>query len=217
MCGGGGSDAAEDSLRYQKKQDAKRERRVREGMDNVDAFFDGGVVDGKAYSGFDDRFYNKRADAYEDFANPQVTRQFRDAQEGLLYGLADANLLNSSAAVEDFGTLDRERTQARDDVARRGDNFADGAREAVAGQRANLTSLIQSTADPTAIRSQLGSVADVLNTADSYSPLGNMFEQTTRGVGAYQGGRDRAAARRQVEQAYASNPSRSSSGKNITG
>lgn len=217
MCVGGGSDAAEDSLRYQKEQDAKRERRVREGMGNVDAFFDGGVVDGKAYSGFDDRFYNKRADAYEDFANPQVTRQFRDAQEGLLYGLADANLLNSSAAVEDFGTLDRERTQARDDVARRGDNFADGAREAVAGQRANLTNLIQSTADPTAIRSQLGSVADVLNTADSYSPLGNMFEQTTRGVGAYQVGQDRAAARRQVEQAYASNPSRSSSGKNITG
>jgi hypothetical protein len=144
-----------------------------------------------------------------------VTRQFEDAQESLLYGLADANLLNSSAAVRDFGTLDRELTQARDDVARRGMNFADDAREAVAGQRSNLTNLIQSTADPTAIRSQLSSVADVLNTADSYSPLGNMFDDTLRGVSAYQTGADRAAVREQVNAAYASNPSSSSSGRRI--
>ena len=213
MCGGGGSDAAEDSLRYQKEQDAKRERRIKKGMSDVESFFDGGYVDGEYYEGFDDQFFDQRADAFEDYANPRATRQFKDAQEGLLYGLADANLLNSSAAVDDFGTLDRELTQARDDVARRGDNFADGAREAVAGQRANLTSLIQSTADPTAIRSQLGSVADVLNTADSYSPVGNFFEGTTRGIGAYQAGADRQAIRQRVNQSYASNPS-SGSGKN---
>ena len=213
MCGGGGSDAAEDSLRYQKEQDAKRERRTKKGMSDVESFFDGGYVDGEYYEGFDDQFFDQRADAFEDYANPRATRQFKDAQEGLLYGLADANLLNSSAAVDDFGTLDRELTQARDDVARRGDNFADGAREAVAGQRANLTNLIQSTADPTAIRSQLGSVADVLNTADSYSPVGNFFEGTTRGIGAYQAGADRQAIRQRVNQSYASNPS-SGSGKN---
>ena len=215
MCGGGGSDAAEDSLRYQKEQDAKRERRIKKGMSDVESFFDGGYVDGEYYEGFDDQFFDQRADAFEDYANPRATRQFKDAQEGLLYGLADANLLNSSAAVDDFGTLDRELTQARDDVARRGDNFADGAREAVAGQRANLTNLIQSTADPTAIRSQLGSVADVLNTADSYSPLGNLFEATTRGASAYQTGVNRDSARRQVEQAYASNPS-SGSGRTVS-
>jgi hypothetical protein len=213
MCGGGGSDAAEDSLRYQKEQDAKRERRIKKGMSDVESFFDGGYVDSEYYEGFDDQFFDQRADAFEDYANPRATRQFKDAQEGLLYGLADANLLNSSAAVDDFGTLDRELTQARDDVARRGDNFADGAREAVAGQRANLTNLIQSTADPTAIRSQLGSVADVLNTADSYSPVGNFFEGTTRGIGAYQAGADRQAIRQRVNQSYASNPS-SGSGKN---
>jgi hypothetical protein len=213
MCGGGGSDAAEDSLRYQKEQDAKRERRTKKGMSDVESFFDGGYVDGEYYEGFDDQFFDQRADAFEDYANPRVTRQFKDAQEGLLYGLADANLLNSSAAVDDFGDLDRELGTARDDVARRGDNFADGAREAVAGQRANLTNLIQSTADPTAIRSQLGSVADVLNTADSYSPVGNFFEGTTRGIGAYQAGADRQAIRQRVNQSYASNPS-SGSGKN---
>ena len=213
MCGGGGGNAAEDSLRYQKEQDAKRERRIKKGMSDVESFFDGGYVDGEYYEGFDDQFFDQRADAFEDYANPRATRQFKDAQEGLLYGLADANLLNSSAAVDDFGTLDRELTQARDDVARRGDNFADGAREAVAGQRANLTNLIQSTADPTAIRSQLGSVADVLNTADSYSPVGNFFEGTTRGIGAYQAGADRQAIRQRVNQSYASNPS-SGSGKN---
>jgi hypothetical protein len=141
-----------------------------------------------------------------------VTRQFRDAQEALLYGLADANLLNSSAAVSDFGTLDRELADARADVSRRATNKADQAREAVAGQRANLTNLIQSTADPTAIRSQLGGVADVLTAADSFSPLGNFFEGTTRGVSAYQLGADRAAIRNRVNSAYASNPS-SGSGK----
>ena len=216
MCGGGGSDAGEQSLRYQKEQDAQRESRIKKGMADVSAFFDGGYTDSGEYQqGFGDSFFDKRADAYQDYANPQVKRQFRDAQEGLLYGLADSNLLNSSAAVADFGTLDRERTEALDSVARRGGNFADDAREAVAGERANLTNLIQSTADPTAIRSQLGSVASVLNTADSYSPLGNLFEATTRGAGAYQTGVNRDSARRQVEQAYASNPS-SGSGRTVS-
>lgn len=213
MCGGGGGGSG-DALNYQKEQDRLREERIREGMSNIDAFFEGGVVNGERYDGFDDSFYNKRAQAYEDYANPQVKRQFRDAQEGLLYGLADSNLLNSSAAVRDFGTLDRELEDSLANVARRGGNLADQSREAVANQRSQLTALVQSTADPTAIRDQLPNVAGVLDAADSYSPLANVFEGSTRAIQAYNTGQRRDAIRNDVNQAFSSNPS-SGSGQNF--
>ena len=200
MCGGGG-DGSEKMLEYQKEQDAKRQERRRKGMEDVRAFFDGGIAsDGTQYEGFGPEFYQERADAYEDYANPQIDNQFQDARLALMEGLAGANLFDSTAANAGADRLQRDLDQGRDRVARKGQQQAQQAKRQVQNQRQNITNLVQSGADPGSL--PMESAAQALDFADSFDPIGNAFQGTTQLVAGYQQGRTRDAIRGRVNSAY---------------
>ena len=213
MCGGGG-DGSEKMLNYQKEQDRKRRERREKGMQNVEAFFEGGrASDGTEYEGYGPEFYDERAEAYQEYANPQVDAQFQDARTALLEGLAGANQFDSTAAQFGADRLKRDLDQGRDQVARQAEQTAEQAKQQVANQRQNITNLVQSGADPGSL--PLDSAANALDFADSFDPIGNVFQGTTQLVGAYGQGQRRDAIRSRVNSAYggARSPN-TSSGKN---
>ena len=205
MCGGGGG-GSDDVLEFQKEQDRRRQERREKGQQDIRAFFDGGVTsDGRRFEGFDEDFFQQRADAFEDFANPQVDNQFQDARLALMEGLANANLFDSTAANTGADQLQRDLDQGRDRVARRGQQEAQNAKQQVQRQRQNLTSLVQSGAAPGDL--PLESAAQALDFADSFNPVGQLFEGTTRLVGGVQQGRRNNAIRSRVNNSFSSNPS----------
>ena len=204
MCGGG-SDGSDEMLAYQKEQDAKQRRRREEGMQNVRAFFDGGLTtEGERHEGFGDDFFDQRADAYEDFANPQIDNQFQDARLALMEGLSSANLYGSTAQQFGGDQLQRDLDQGRDQVARQGQQQSENARQQVSNQRQQMTSLVQSGADPGSL--PMESAANALDFADSFDPVGQAFQGTTQLAAGAVRGRGRDKARGRVNSAYGSNP-----------
>lgn len=212
MCGGG-SDGSEEMLAYQKEQDRKQRRRREEGMENVRAFFDGGHdSDGEFHRGFDDDFHEQRADAYEEFANPQIDNQFQDARLALMEGLSSANLHGSTAQQFGADQLQRDLDQGRDQVARQGQAQVQNSKQQVQNQRQQMTSLVQSGADPGQL--PLESAANALDFADSFDPIGNVFQGTTQLAAGAVRGKGRDAAVRRGNAAYGTNPN-SGSGKSF--
>ena len=208
MCGGGGGDdSSKKMLEYQKEQDRKREEQARLGMANIDAMFDGGYTpDGKQHGGFDDSFFDQRRQAYLDYANPQVSRQFDNAGDQLVFALSRAGTGVSSMAAGRHADLQRDHDEAREQVAMKAANEEGAARQAVADERSRLTSLVQSGASPSAISGMLPSVAQALDTRPSYSPLGPMFQSATAGIGAYQQGQAYGSAANRVNARYETSP-----------
>lgn len=158
------------------------------------------------HQGFDDSFFDQRADDYLAYANPQIDKQFNDAGEQLVYALARAGTGQSSVATNRWGRMQSEYDQAREQAGLTAQGHADAARQQLADERARLTSLVQSGADPAAINSMLPSVASALDTGPVHGPIGPLFQNATAGIGAYQDGRMLADTRNRVNSAYETNP-----------
>jgi hypothetical protein len=208
MCGGGGgSDGSEEMLQYQKEQDQKREERARRGMAEVDAMFDGGFTrNGQRHRGFDDSFFDQRRQAYLDFANPQVDRQFGDAGDQLVFALSRAGTGQSSMAARRHADLRRDYDQERERVAMRAANEEGSARQAVSDERSRITSLVQSGARPDAVSAMLPSVAQALDIRPNYGPVGPLFQSATAGIGAYQQGQAFGNTANSVNARYQNSP-----------
>ena len=172
-------------------------------------------TDRHSYEGFGNDFYQQRADAYKDYANPQAERQYNDANEQLVYALNRANLGQSSAGNRAMARLGSDYEQAQDDIGRKAQGHADQARQDVARERQNLSNLIQSTADPSMARDQMPGVAEALSSTPQFDSMGQLFGDVTRGIGAYQQGQAFRQAQKNVGNAgYGSDPS-SGSGRNV--
>lgn len=137
------------------------------------------------HEGFDEGFYDERSQAYLDYANPQVDEQFDDAQSALTYALARQGQLRGSLAVDRWGDLERDEGRARQQVGSRAQTFADQARQLVSGERAKLTQMLQSTADPSVVSSNLANVMAGLQARPEFNPIGPLFQNATAGLGSY--------------------------------
>lgn len=160
----------------------------------------------EVHQGFDDSFFDQRADDYLAYANPQIDKQFNDVGDQLVYALARAGTGQSSVATNRWGRLQSEYDQAREQAGLTAQGHADAARQQLADERAKLTSLVQSGADPAAINSMLPSIASALDTGPVHGPIGPLFQNATAGIGAYQDGRMLADTRNRVNSAYETNP-----------
>ena len=158
-------------------------------------------TDRHSYEGFGNDFYQQRADAYMDYANPELERQHQDARENLIYGMNRAGAQQSSAANRARARLEGEYEQAQDDIARRAQGHADEARESVARERQNLSQMIQSSADPDMARDQMPSVADALRSTPQFDATGQMISDAASAYGAYRDGRAMDRAEQRVNRA----------------
>lgn len=167
MCtGGGGGDGGAAQARA---DEAARQARIRQGTASID----------KNFSGFDDGFYANRAKAYTNFANPQLADQYARTQQNLTYNLARQGLTASSEAARNAGELQRQYNDNRAQIAAKGMDAANDARQQVEQNRSELISQLNATGDPAAAASGALNRASVLSQQQSFSPLGQLFANTT--------------------------------------
>lgn len=165
MSGGGGDGGAAQA----RADEAARQARIKQGVSNID----------KNFAGFNDAFYGDRAKAYTNFANPQLADQYNRTQQNLTYNLARQGLTASSEAARNAGELQRQYNDNRAQIAAKGMDAANEARQQVEQNRSELMSQLYATSDPTAAASGALNRASVLAQQQSFSPLGQLFANTT--------------------------------------
>jgi hypothetical protein len=154
----------------QRRQEAERKARIDRGTQAIDAQF----------AGFDDKFFNRRARDYENFAAPQVGQQYTRTGNSLAYSLARAGLRNSSVAGQKRAALDLENAQQLRNVADTGRAGANDLRQTVEGQRTNLVSQLNASADPGQASSAALRTAQAYQQPNSFAPIGDMFASWER-------------------------------------
>jgi hypothetical protein len=181
MCFGGGGDGGAAQARADEEA---RQRRLKEGTARIDTEF----------SKFDDNFYKGRKQAYTNFAMPQVNDQYRQSGNQLAYSLARSGLGQSSESARQGAVLQRDNAMARQQIADAATGEAQKARQSVEDSRYNLVNQLQATSDPQMAASNAMRQANSLAMQTGFSPLANLFQNTTgvlaaaNQAGAYSGG-----------------------------
>lgn len=171
MCSGGGGDGGAAQARADEEA---RQARIRQGTTAIN----------QKFAGFDEPFYQSRADAYTKFATPQLNEQYNTTGQNLSYNLARQGLTDSSEKARNVGELQRQYNQNKALVASQGMDYANQARQQVEQNRAELISQLQMTADPAAAANNAVNRAAILAQNQPYSPLGQIFTNTTGLLGS---------------------------------
>jgi len=175
--------------------EAARQRAIQGGLGQVNRAFN-----------FGPDFFNRRAQEYMNFANPQVDQQFGNAQDQLAYGLSRiGHGQGSSTQSARFGDLDRDYGQARADVASMGQDSANRAREQIAAQRAALSNLVVASGGSGGLGGQISNAAAAIQATPAFSSLGPLFQNATAGLGSFLEGRMFGNTRNNAPQTYSFN------------
>jgi hypothetical protein len=174
MCLGGGDGGSEEI----RKAEEQRAARVREGAERIKSIFAGG----NGQRGFDQSFYDTRKQAYLDFANPQLERQYGNAQRELTFALARSGILDSSAAARKNADAAREYGLRRQEVADKAQGFADQTKNDVEKTKADLLSLNANLADPDQAVNVALARAKTLESSPQFDSIGTLFQNATAGI-----------------------------------
>lgn len=170
MCFGGASDGGA-SVRAATEA-AQKKLYIAAGQDQIDSQF----------SGFDNAFYSKAAQAYRDFAQPQLDRQSAGAKAQLAFGLDRAGLTNSSAAGKQMADLDFNIGTQQQAVEDQAQATAADTRSKVATAKQSLESQLNIDGDAAAANANAGAQAAALAVKPAYSSLGSLFSNVTSGL-----------------------------------
>lgn len=155
-----------------------RANRVQQGMNLIDQKFN-----------FGDDFFKQREQDYLNWANPQLDEQHKEANEQLAYAMSRMGHGQGSTLQTDrFGQLQQGYDQNRANIADQAKDVSNQARGLIGDQRAQLVSLAQMAADPTAVNNQIGrAMSDVqaYRGFDPTSQLNPMFQNITAGLGSF--------------------------------
>lgn len=154
--GGDGGAAALEKARQQK---------IDSGMLSID----------NAFRGFDNNFFDKRAQDYTNFALPKAQSQFDTTRKSLAYSLARNGLSNSSAAVNENQALQNTRNEKIGDIVNEGQNQANTLRSNVATQKSNVVNQLVSSANPSLAHESALSATAGLNAPSAFAPIGQLF------------------------------------------
>jgi hypothetical protein len=181
MCfsgGGGDGGAAQARADEQARQD-----RINQGVGNIN----------KNFAQFDDNFFNQRAKDYSNYATPQLNQQYHQTANNLAYGLARSGQSNSSEAARQSGEFQGENALARQQVADAATGQAQQARQDVENNRNSLLNQLNATSNPSLAAAGSMREAAALAMRPGFSPIGNLFQNTTATLnaanqGGYYGG-----------------------------
>jgi hypothetical protein len=158
---GGGSDAGAAARAQQQQQQAL----IDTGTQQVNQIF----------SRFNPDFYQQKAQAYTNYAMPQLQQQYGKQQRGLDYQLFGQGLQNSSAARSMNNDLNNQMTQATQNIANQGQQQAQQLQQTLVGEQANVLSQLQQSANPSiAAQSAIGYAANA-QAPSAFAPIGQMF------------------------------------------
>jgi hypothetical protein len=172
--------AAENQRMAEAQADATRQRQAEERRQANVAQGESEIAG--AFGQFGDQFYADRSKSYQDYAAPQLDKQFAEQQRNLIAALARSGNLNSSLRAEMTGKLQTEYDAGRLSIANTAQQYADQARTGVSQARARLTESNRSLADPGTIRSSADAEAQGLMANPSFSSLGNLLSDLSATV-----------------------------------
>jgi hypothetical protein len=165
-----------------------------------------------ASKGFDDDFYNKYKNSMLGFYQPEVTRQYGDANKELTYRLARAGTLKSQAANDTGADLVRQKVENDALVSDRADTAVGALKTNIAGMENTARSLVNAAEDPSSeANTQLSQLAaaKVGLAQPDLSPLGEVFKVAAIGganaLSGYTSGRtsaDIAALKKKYNSGY---------------
>lgn len=129
----------------------------------------------KAFAGYDDGFYKKRADDYLAYSTPQVMDQYRNTKNNLAYSLARNGILNSGAAVQRDASLGKELATNEGNLAQAAQGQSNTLRSQVQDSRTNVTNQLLTSADPSVAAEQAQAATADLRAPTAFQPIGNLF------------------------------------------
>lgn len=171
--GGGGKNAASREASRARADEEARQARIREGTASINDTF----------SKFDDGFFGNIRDSFVDFGQPQLDDQFRDASEQSTFNLARSGTLDSSIRGEQNAKIQKQYDIGRQDLVDKARGYETEARNNVERARGDLISMLQVTGDATGAANSALSRAATLATPPAYSPLGQLFQDSTAMLG----------------------------------
>lgn len=133
------------------------------------------MVPGQAYQGFQPNFYNQAANAYEQFATPQLGQQYFQANNDLTGGLASRGLLRSSAAQQGQSNLNTTFGQQQQAITDTGNQTANNMRNQVESAREAALGQLYSTANPAQANMTALNLAAGTSVPSAFPALGNAF------------------------------------------
>jgi hypothetical protein len=129
----------------------------------------------KTFQGFDDSFFNQRANDYVAYAMPQLADQYQSTKKALGYGIANKGLQGGSAERDAMSQLDRQTGQAKQQIEDTGQNQAQTLRTNVQNSENQAIQYLYQTADPAGASAQaIGSAAN-FKVPQTFTPIANMF------------------------------------------
>lgn len=175
MCFGGNKAAkrAQREAEMARQQEAARQAEIRQGRENINSTF----------GQFDDNFFGQNRQAFMDYARPQLDEQFGDASKALTFDLARSGLMNSSVRGDQTSKLQRLYDQNNQQLTNEALSREQQQRNSVEGARADLISMLQTTGDAQGAANQALSRASILSAPQPFSPVGQLFQDFTAGLG----------------------------------
>lgn len=141
MCFSSGNQAQQQAQQQQSlidQQAAARNSAISEGKGNID----------KAFSQFDNGYFQKYRDAYKDRYNPQLDQQYGIARDKLTAALAGRGMEGSTTGANKFAQTSKTYNDAQAEIGDSAANAANGLRSNLDQTKSNLYGLNISAADP---------------------------------------------------------------------
>lgn len=167
MCFGGGGDGGAAQAR---QDEIDRQNRIKAGT----------AIINENFEQFDNKFFDKRASNYREFALPQVGQAFKGTADQLAYSLARSGLTNSSESARQQSVLQGDKASALQQVSSSAMAERQRAMQAVEDNRNTLLNQVVATSDPQmAAANSLRQAGVMASQADNFSPLANLFANST--------------------------------------
>jgi hypothetical protein len=180
----GGKDDGAKLAREARADEVARQGRIRAGTERVNDIF------GK---NFGDKFFTDRKNAFLNYATPQLSDQYADANKQLVYSLDRSGLTDSSARGEKYADLQKMYDLNQQKVADDALALEGQSRGQVEDARANLIQTLNATGDAEGAANSAITRSQALTKPAAFSPLENLFVDFTRTLGV-QAAQERAQA-----------------------
>lgn len=177
LLSGGGPDYAKMAA----QQEEQRQERILQGTKAIN----------RQFAGFTPDFYKQRSQAYEDYALPQLSQQYRDVSGQIGFNLANRGLQRSTAARRQYSDLATSMATARQQIADTGIAQSEQLQKDVASSKAQQLSNLYASADPAGAAAGATAAAAGFSQPSTFAPLANMFAnllqqyQTSQLINAY--------------------------------
>lgn len=151
----------------------------------TEALSRGEVFGGQAKSKgtFGPDYYADLRKSFIDYATPQLVDQYSDAKRQLIYALDRQGLLDSGTMATKGAALTKLYDTNKQDIVAQAGDYVKQQKNAVEDARQGLIQTLNATGDANAAASGALARAQALSAPPKYSPLTDLFQNFTAGLG----------------------------------